>query len=276
MIKRADWQAAYGELVAEGRRQSPTPPTVEELLAFADGELTPEEATRVEEHLALHPEVARILAAPATEPEEGPLGKPGMLSAELLEQDFRALVARIGGQGTPGKRPLHRRRWFDLRSLIAGRPWRWRLATAAAFSAAAALGLISWQERRELLWLNRELVRPRVELEHRVLLPDGVRDAAGAQAPIALGAQSDPYLLSASVAHLPLYPDYRLRIVEMAGPREREIWSAAGLHPRGDAIEILMPRAFLTPGRRQRLEVYGVRGARSELLATYTVELADS
>lgn len=273
MIKRSDWEAAYRELITEGRRGLGEPPTEEQLLAYSRNELDGKEAERVQEYLSFHPEIARALVSPFPSPEEIRPGDPDYLSGEILEEDWKAIQARLAA--APEKR-----RGFDLgtffRKLFMVPLWRLRLVTATACGLAAVLGWIAFQTRIDLQKLQQEMGEPRANLERRLLLPDGERDAAGEETSILLRSHADHYLLDLNVAYRDPYPEYRLRIVAVDGPREKEVWSAAGLRRDGDSFEIWMPRSFLKSGDRQRLEIYGVRAGKVELLAAYTVQLQDS
>ncbi len=234
MIKREIWEAACDELIAEGRTRLGDPPATETLIAGLLGELDAAESARVREFLVYHPELARELLA-----RQAPPGRPRPARATWL-----------GG-------------------------WRggWRLAAVSGFALACLCGVLAFDSQLQVRRLARELAAPRVNLEHRLLLPDGVRDAAGDEAPILLTSTADHYLLTPTLTVLSSYPDYRLQIRELAGPRADVVWSADGLRPEGNSFTIWMPRAFLRPGFRHRLEISGLRGGVPTPLASYTLAL---
>ncbi len=278
MIKRSDWGAAYRKLIAEGRRKLGEPPTEEQFLSYSRNGLGSEEAARVQEYLSFHPEIARALVLPFPSPEESRPGDPDYLSDEMLEEDWKAIQARLAE--TPGVAAVKTSRGSGLgtlfRAFFTAPLWGLRLASAAAFGLALVLGALALQTRMEFQTLQQKISEPLVNPERRLLLPDGERDAAGEEAPILLRSHADPYLLELNVAYRASYPEYRLRILALSGTREQGVWNAAGLRRDGDSFEILVPRSFLEAGDRQRLEIYGVRSGKAELLATYTVQLQDS
>ena len=273
MIKRNVWEATYRELIAEGRKRLGEPPSTEALLAYARGELDPKESARLRELLVHYPEVARDLVAPFPSPQELQPGDPGWLSDDVLASDWHVLQARLARRPV-AVAPAKRFR-FDLRASFWTSLFGLRLAAAGGFALAAALGWLAWRSELQVRQLGRELAAPQFNLEQRLLVPDGERDAAGEETPILLRSTTDHYLLTPTLVQLPPYPDYRLEIVEAVGAQEHRIWSAGGLRPVGNSFAIWMPRAFLQSGDRHRLEIYGVRGGKRTLLATYTIELQD-
>ena len=278
MIKRAVWEAVYRELIADERKRLGEPPTAETLLAYSQGELDTDETARVQEFLILYPELARALVAPFPSSAEIRPGDPDYLSDEMLEQDWQAIQARLDKEpavAVPATSGARKNLWFYLRGFFRDLLRRPQLATAASLGMIAVLGFLALRAEQHVQKLTQELATPRINLEHRVLLPDGERDAAGEETPILLRPQADHYLLTPTVAHLPSNPDYRLRLVEVEGAREKEVWSTEGLRPKDNTFEIWMPQTFLRSGDRHRLEVYGLRAGKPTLLAAYTVELRD-
>lgn len=292
MTSDRDWEEASRELLAAGRKRwrerFGAPPGDEELLAYAAGELPAEAAARVREYVALHPELAPVLAGPAPDPDPARPGDPAYLSDAELEQDWQALEARLGRLAPvlPHTRVAAARPEpppavsappaagsgvvVPLRRAVQG----WRLSTLAAGLLAAVLGGLYLDSARELRQLAEEARQPRVGPEHRLLLPDGRRGAFEEQPPIPVPLPPDArdLLLMPTLINHPAYPAYRLDAVAVpeGGPEER-IWSLPGLaRRRDDSFEILVPRNALDPGR-YRLELYGE--GRQEPLATYTVQV---
>jgi hypothetical protein len=60
MISKPDWQNAYRDLIADGRKRV-EPPTVEEVEALFRNELSETEAERVREQLSYYPDMARAM-----------------------------------------------------------------------------------------------------------------------------------------------------------------------------------------------------------------------
>ena len=270
MIKKSDWTAVYRELLADGREAFGEPPTSEEIEAYANGELPPEKAARVQEYLALHPELARALAGPVEESYQGEPGAPDFLSRDEIQHDWAALQARVG----PGK---HFGMYYELADAgPSGRPRRSWLARNGLALAASLLAVVSTglyvQAQREVGRLAEELREPLVNPEHRLLLPDGQRGAA--QPPISLPATADHFLLKPALMGHPDFADYRLEIVDTSGGESRVVWDRKGLRRLSDdTFELWMPRDFLS-SEEYRLELYGIDESGEETpLAHYTLRL---
>lgn len=253
MIRKSDWAAVYRELLADGRQRFGEPPTTEEIVAYSHGELPPAEACRVQEYLALHPELARALAEPVPESVRAEPGAPDFLSAEEIASDWTALQDRLGLA-----RPRRDRLW---------RP----LALAASLLAVVSGGLYV-QSQREVSRLARELREPLVNPEHRLLLPDGERGAA--RPDILLPAAADHFLLKPALVGHPDFADYRLKIIDTSGPEPRVVWDRTGLRRLSDdTFELWVTRDFLS-SEEYRLELYGIDESREETLLTkYTLRL---
>lgn len=300
MIKKTDWQAAYRDVVREGRQRLGDPPTYEELQAYFEGELLEERASRVRELLACYPELVKVLAQPFPFPYEGKPGDPDFLTDEELDQDWKALQERVTGVAaanssadgdasslvTTPMQDLARERTPERPRPHAARgPLVWLaelfarafkgvpVAAAVGYALAVIFVGLYLQARREALQLTHELRQPRINAEHRLLLPDGQR-GPDAQPAIVLSAEADHFLLRpALVVRGKEFPDYRLDIVDLGKSKPERIWSRMGLRRRNDdTFEIWIPRTFLQPGE-YRLELYGLGKGREAPLATYTFRL---
>jgi hypothetical protein len=289
MIKKIDWQTAYHELIAEGRRKLGEPPTLEELEAYSRGDLAGADLARVRRLLVYYPELANALDTPFPLPGDLTPGSIESLSDEELARDWAALQEKISSPPMDGlitppavepaiAPPPHLSTGKVLRRR---EPWSrslqvWRLSTVAAALVAVFLGGVLLRTQREL---HEALTQPRTDLEHRLLLPDGQRGGTAEQPAIPLPAETKYFLLIPALIDEPQFPDYRLQIVAVSETPDRiagneVIWSGTGLHRRtDDTFEILVPRAFLKPGRYQlRLEGFDPKGWTN--LATYPVRLA--
>lgn len=69
MITKSDWQDAYDDLIADGRKRV-APPTFEEVEALMRGDLPEDDAERVREQLAYYPDLARVMTEPMPMPAE--------------------------------------------------------------------------------------------------------------------------------------------------------------------------------------------------------------
>jgi hypothetical protein len=273
-MKKTDWQMAYDEVIAEGRHRLGEPPTAEEVLAYLRGELSAAAASRVREFLVYYPELVDALEAPFPFPYQGESGDADFLSDEEVARDWAALQARVASQpAAVAATPRAGRR--------LGRSWRWsqelrpgQLSAVAAALLAVFLGGLLLRSQRELQRLEHEIREPRVNLEHRLLLPDGQRGGPAEQPPIPLPSEADYFLLIPAVIDPAQYPDYQLDILDMTTSPPRLIWSGKGLRRRSDdTFEIWIPRAFLKPGEF-RLVLFGLGGGEKRTLATYTVRLS--
>ena len=64
MTTKSDWDAVRQDMTAEQRRKPGEPPAIEEMLAYSRGELSGEDAQRVQAWLAANPEMAQALTQP--------------------------------------------------------------------------------------------------------------------------------------------------------------------------------------------------------------------
>ena len=249
MITKSELQAMYGQVQSE-RRKHLTPPTNEELFAFMRGELAPEVEARVREQLIAYPELVRAMTEPFPEDDARP-GQEGFLSEAELAAQWNALQKRIHRDAsTPNVR-------F----------WR-RTSAALAAALVVAFGGLLWQSAR----VRQEALAPRVAVDGQQLLPDGERGPAQA---VTLLARGDTFVLYTSLINPPNFAAYRLDLVREGAPAQ-PLWSSAPLpRPANDTFQVIVPAAFLAPGRYQLL-VFGVSGARQERLATYSLHVADT
>ncbi|MBV8515976.1 MAG: hypothetical protein JO197_01110 [Acidobacteria bacterium] len=249
MITKAELQAIHGQVQAE-RRRLLAPPTNEELFAFMRGELKPEEEARVRELLIAYPELVRAMTEPFPVDDARP-GDPGYLSESDLDVQWRSLQTRIHGDASTS----------NLRF------WR-RTSFALAAALVVAFGGLVWQSTRA----RQAGLAPRVAIDGQQLLPDGER---GAAQPVTLLARGDTFLLYTSLINPPGFASYRLELVREDAPAH-PIWSSPPLpRPANDTFQVVVPAAFLAPGRYQMI-VLGVSGARQERLATYSLHVADT
>ncbi|HEV7919222.1 MAG TPA: hypothetical protein VGR02_00380 [Thermoanaerobaculia bacterium] len=248
MITKSDWDTIQHELL-DVDQQHPLgdPPTVEEMLAYTRGELSPEDEERVRRLLVLHPELAHALTAPLPEEDAAP-GEDGHLPPEELT-----------------------RRWTELRRSIHGdggsvvQFWR-RASLAIAAALVLAIGGLLGQARWSAHRLQAELARPRAASEYVVLMPDGQRGRP--HRPVRLAPNADSTMLVAPLVGSESMDGYRLRIRNESGA---VIWTSEPLHLRDDdTFAILVPRAFLKSGKHQ-VVLYGIDGTREEQLATYSL-----
>jgi len=239
MITKNDWEVVLARLTAEDRETLGPPPTVDELLAFEEGSLLPEETERVRRLLVAYPELARALAHPVAEDDE-PLPR-----------------GEIDGRWTEFQRTLPRRPELG-RVLVF-----WRASAALAAALALAFGGMLWQARHDL-------GRPHVIADEHLLEPDGQRGAG--EVALAVSPHADWCLLTVPIIGAGGYEDYRLDI--HAPGKEQPAWRSGVLSRRSnDAFSIVVPSRFLASPGSYQVVLYGVRGGGEERLATYSVRV---
>ncbi len=239
MITKEDWEVVLARLTAEDREALGPPPAVDELMAFEEGRLSPEETERVRRLLVAYPDLAHALAQPIPEDDE-PLPK-GELDRRWTE--FQQTLPRRQEGG---------------RVLLF-----WRAAASLAAALAIALGGLLWQARHDL-------GRPQVIGDEHVLEPDGQR--GGTELPFAVSPNADWYLLTVPIIGAEGYEDYRLDI--HAPGAAQPAWRSAVLARRSNhAFTIVVPRRFLASKGTYQVTLYGVRGGGEERLATYSLRV---
>lgn len=249
MISKSDWQAAAREAAAADRQRHGEPPTAEDVLAYMNDELPEEEAARVRAGLVAHPELARILAEPIA--DEGDLGAPE------LDRQWRRLRDRVQG---PRK--------------IAAMTRKQRGNSYFAIAASVVIclmGVLLVQSKMQERTLQQEIRQPRIAFQTTTLRTADHRGPSSAGA--TLSAKAEGHLLVAPLLDPPQYREYRLDLVDTAGPMNRPVWSRGGLaQPPDDRFQLLLPRGFLEPGTYQ-LTVYGIRDADAERIAAYNIHI---
>lgn len=248
MITKSDWQAVYDEMMAEDRSKLGPPPAAEEMLAYSRGELSTEEAGRVRALLVCYPDLARALTEPFPADDAKP-GDPGFLSQDELTQRFASLQKSIHGSETrPAARP-------EGRVLPFRTAW---LAMAAAVALVFA-GLYVWTESKsaQTRAIQVEYLEPAdgqrgVGGEGRVLSPNG--DV------VFVLSMSDPR------------PFDTYRVVMTAVANDGRVQTVERVPLKGDALSVLVPGAFLKPGKYQ-IVAYGVDDGNKELLGNYVVRV---
>jgi hypothetical protein len=175
MMNENEWEAVRDALRAGDRAELGEPPTAEELMAYERGELSAEEAARVQQLLVAYPELARAYATPFPEEAE--------LPQEVIDRQWKAFRPR-----DTGARVLQ----------------FWRGVSAIAAALAVLFGAMLWQKHNDLL-------QPRVLPEAHLLTPDGRR--GGEPQHYALTPHGDSVLLVVSIIGPADYDTYRLELL---------------------------------------------------------------
>lgn len=243
MISKDDWQNAYPELLADGRKRVGPPPTADEVEALFRGDLPEAEAERVRELLAYYPELARVMTEPFPETAEG------VLTDDELAEDLARIRGRV--RAVPAAPVVMHSRRISPRTL----------ALVAGIVVAIGLGSLA-------LW--RPASGPRA-MSAKVLYPDG-RRSASTPTPMPLSTNTD-YRLALVFSSTLRYPEYRLELLDLSTTPPRPVWSREGVQRQPDGTyPTTLSTTDLAPGR-YRLALYG-RDGDSVLLATYTVRLS--
>lgn len=249
MTSKSDWEAAERERIAADRQRLGEPPTAEEVLAYFNDQLSEEDAARVQDLLIAYPELARIMTATVDEQRELPQPE--------LDRQWRRLRDRM-------QRPVR----------IAAMTRKQRGQSVFAMAASVVicvLGVWLVQSKMNERELHLKLREPRIAFETTTLRTAEHRGPSEGAA--ILSAKSEGHLLKAPMIDPPQFPEYRLDLVAYEGRTRRVLWSRSGLgRPAADTFEVLIPRGFLRPGT-YRLEVHGVRDAKSERIASYNVSI---
>jgi len=242
MTTKSEFAAANRELTAETCASIGEPPSAEEVLAYARGELAPEDEARIRERLIAYPDLVRTLTTPF--PEGAEPDHPDYLSEHEFARHWKALQKRRQRSNRGGK----------FLPVFA----------AVAATAAIVFGAMLWRAKTELKM-------PQAVWEQQELYPDGRRGLEGG--PQTLSASGDSYLLMPLLMGSDATAEkLRAEIVDTATP-PHTIWSGKPVPrtPNGSFV-ILVPRDSLQPGT-YRLVVYAINGERQEPLSSFTLRV---
>ncbi|HXH38476.1 MAG TPA: hypothetical protein VNN08_07600 [Thermoanaerobaculia bacterium] len=239
MMNRSDWNAVRDALIADDRAKLGEPPTVDELLAYERGELSQEDAKRVQQLLIAYPELARAYTTPFPSDDAD-------LPDEVIDRQWNAFRAGNRADGD-GARVLQ----------------FWRGFAAIAATVAIVFGGMLWHTHTELL-------RPHVLPEAAILTPDGRRGVAEQPQP-AITPTGDSVLFVVSLIGPTDYETYRLELVRSES--HERVWSSEPLRAtNSNSFNIEVPSRELPAGTYQVI-AYGLRGNAREQVATYTIDV---
>jgi hypothetical protein len=260
------FETAVKAIMAARREELGEPPSPEELLAYRDGRLEPEERGRLEAAIALHPDAARALADLAAFPEvEAAPGTPEVTDEDVTAR-WQAFQQRLperpssAGAGraapiAPGPRSPRRRRavWLPAAALVL-----FGLGWLAGFAGR--------------VW--RGVPGAAINVQIAELLPrqtDGLRSAP---LPVERPEGSEELLLvlGGELLGERAFPEYEAEVLDAAGKR---LWSRRGLRPTAlGTFQLAFRQGILRPGR-YRIDLFGRdKGVRARL-ATYDLRLVD-
>ena len=254
--KETEIEAAVRSVIAEGREQLGPPPTVESLMAYDQGRLSPEEEEQIQELLAHYPDSVRLLEAVSGYPDAPEPGDPDHLTEADLEREWQAIQDHLpGGEVVPFERP-------------ARQVWIQRIGALAATLLFAVLG-ISYLRVQQQVEASGE---PQTTIEARQLIPDRKRTVRGPSNIIDVPSGKANYFFTLQIFEQPMFPDYRLEIYDLDDLEGSPLWQTTGLERQpGDTFALFLPGDFLEPDR-VLFKLIGVRGEEEKELATYTVD----
>jgi anti-sigma factor RsiW len=261
-------------IMAARREGLGEPPTPDELLAYRDGLLTPEERQRIAAKIACHPDAARTLADLLAFPEvEAAPGTPTLSGADLdgRWQAFRQRLGELPAPGTGGA-PADRGAREEPegeRAPRRRRAWGPALRLAAAVLLGLGLGWVGGGAMRSA----REQAGSAIDVQIAELAPAGATGLRSEVPAVELpGSAEELVLVLGRRARAERdYTDYAVELLDRQG---RRVWSRQGLHPTDlGTFQLSFRRGSLPPGR-YRIDLFGrERGSRTHL-ATYELRLA--
>lgn len=241
MSTKSEWTAVHEGMMEEQRQRLGPPPTVEEIEAYENGQLSAEDEERVRALLVCYPDLARTLVR-HDQPDAPRPGDADFLSQDQLTKDWKALQERIHGREPSGR---------VLRF--------WRISAAIAATLAVIFGGLLWRARSEL-------GQPVIAYEY-VLSSDAVRGTADQVTTVS--PDGEHVLLTIVKDGAPGFDQYRVDILRSASTPSRRVWSGrARPSPDHRYVSIVVPTRFLDAGSYE-VELFGVRDGREERLATY-------
>ncbi len=255
MMNQSDWQALRDALIADDRAKLGEPPTVDELLAYERGELSQEDAERVQQLLVAYPELARAYATPFPTDDAQP-SDSDYLAGDVIDRQWNAFRAenRSGATNLAGGSSNARLLQF------------WPSVAAIAAAVAIVFGAMLWRTRTELL-------QPHVLPEAAILTPDGRRGGTE-QRQATITPAGDSLLLVVSLVGPTDYETYRLELV--SNDSHKRLWSSEPLPATiSNSFNVEVPSRALPAGTYQVI-AYGLRGNAQEQVSTYTIGIRRS
>lgn len=237
-----------GRAVEDAMDEHPGPAR---LLAYHRGELAPEEAAAVQEHLAWCREDAALLLELVETFEEEVEGAADEEEEAAAWQRLRRTLPEMPSAAAP--------------TPSSHSPWFW--------SVAASLLVVGFTAGWAVVEHQRRLAgeRPRVNVPIQDVAPPASERAAGeAPVEVTLAPEEDRVILILNPSAVPAPGRYRLRILDAGG---RPVFATESLQPtRFGNFTLELTRGFLVPGR-YRIEIYTADGR--TVLDRYPLRFAD-
>ena len=218
MTTKSDWDAVRQDMTAEQRRKPGEPPAIEEMLAYSRGELSGEDAQRVQAWLAANPEMAQALTQPFPEDDARP-GDDGYLSQEEVSRRWSALRKEI----RPGGRVV-------------------RFPAMTALAAAAALifaGLYFYEVQQSRM--------PSLGAIEQELEPAGRRRGAIGDPPM-IDVTQRVNTLALKLTSPKRDAWYEIQIWKASGDPARPVWTSQPTQAEDGKLEMNLTNRSLRPG----------------------------
>jgi hypothetical protein len=277
-------EPALRALAARERRALDDHPTPETLGAYRDGELPPDAAETLRDHLALCPDCAEMLLDFATFEQFTPPEE----SASLTDSDVGAAWQRMQQRlapvvevakvvemvETPEAAPVVAQekkpaplpfvpRASEYEPVVLRR----RLRTAYAIAATLAVGVVGLSMWGGVLQGRlRDLSKPRVNLGFVYAFSEDNKERGESSGEVLSGKTP---VLVIEPTDLPPADDYG---VEVRNPGGALILKTSGLVPSRGSFSMELPSAQLSPGS-YRVELFGVTGSGWQKLDTLSFQI---
>jgi anti-sigma factor RsiW len=238
-------------------------PTADELAAYHDGELPPEQEERVRGHLLACAECAELLLdfdALRNDPDFGRQRPAPAAELDAVWQAVRAHAAPPPSTVTSASPPALRER--PRRSDRS----RWAQALAAAL-LIGVIGLSLWVAalRRTV----SELSQPQLNAPVLDLQPSPERGSVESGTTLKLPADVKVFTLVLNPASPRDFPSYAVAIERAGGGK---VWSGEGLEKnRYGSFSLAVPRS-LVPDGTYTIRLFGKDGVHNEPLGEYSID----
>lgn len=257
------------------------PPSPEELLAYRDGRLGPEERERMEARIAADPDAARALIDLEAFPDVEPAPGVPELSDEDLAAGWQAFRQRLPERAVPRPEtpvvspasPGPAPRPAVPQPARPPVPGRRRWAPSLPLAAGILFGIVvGWAGRTG--WEGRNVqvaAGPAINPLFMEVPPDGA-GLRSAPEMIEQPANSEALVLTlgSDGREEREFPAYEAEAFDESG---RQVWKREGLRPTGvGTFGLTFRREAMKPGR-YRIDLYGRDRGERRLLATYSLKL---
>lgn len=233
MTTKSDWERAYQEILDRARDRVGEPPTPQQLVAYHEGRLSPDEEERIRELLAYYPALAEAL-----QDDDGD-DEPPLLTNEELEADWRSLQRKM--------KPAP-----PVRVFAAPAVRRWQLATAASFAAAMVLGALYLRSVDTIGSLRAKIQEPGSNVEHLLIL-EGVSRGPASAKPVRLVSSTTRIVISLALDEEVTAREFHVALINLDATPPRTLWQAPIVRGDDGTFSFEVPRSFL------RAQTYGVR-----------------